>query len=54
MIATDKAEYLRDELEEVRAAWQAWIERWTEYQRVLRHAGYNTYRLDGLPRRGRI
>ena len=46
MIATDKAEYLRDELEEVRAAWQEWIDRWTEYQRVLRHAGYNTYRLD--------
>jgi hypothetical protein len=46
MIATDKASELRDELEEVRAAWQEWIDRWTEYQRTLRHAGYNTYRLD--------
>ena len=46
MITTDKANELRDELEEVRAAWQEWIDRWTEYQRTLRHAGYNTYRLD--------
>ena len=46
MIATDKANELRDELEEVRAAWQEWMDRWTEYQRTLRHAGYNTYRLD--------
>ena len=46
MIATDKASELRDELEEVRAAWQEWIDRWTEFQRTLRHAGYNTYRLD--------
>jgi hypothetical protein len=46
MIATDKANELRDELEEVRAAWQEWTDRWTEYQRTLRHAGYNTYRLD--------
>ena len=41
-----KALEFRDELEEVRAAWQSWIDRWTEYQRTLRHAGYNTYRLD--------
>jgi len=46
MIATDKANELRDELEDVRAAWQEWMDRWTEYQRTLRHAGYNTYRLD--------
>ena len=46
MIATDRANELRDELEEVRAAWQEWIDRWTEYQRSLRHAGYKTYRLD--------
>jgi hypothetical protein len=46
MIATDKALELRDELEEVRAAWQEWMDRWTEYQRTLRHAGYNTCRLD--------
>jgi hypothetical protein len=46
MITTDKANELRDELEEVRAAWQEWTDRWTEYQRTLRHAGYNTYRLD--------
>jgi hypothetical protein len=46
MIATDKASELRDELEEVRAAWQEWTDLWTEYQRTLRHAGYNTYRLD--------
>ena len=46
MIATDKALELRDELEEVRAAWQEWTDRWTEYQRTLRLAGYNTYRLD--------
>ena len=46
MITTDRANELRDELEEVRAAWQEWIDRWTEYQRTLRHAGYNTYRLD--------
>jgi hypothetical protein len=46
MIATDKALELRDELEEVRAAWQEWMDRWTEYQRTLRRAGYNTYRLD--------
>ena len=45
MITTDKANELRDELEEVRAAWQEWTARWTEYQRTLRHAGYNTYRL---------
>jgi hypothetical protein len=45
-ITTDKASELRDELEEVRAAWQEWIDRWTEFQRTLRHAGYNTYRLD--------
>jgi hypothetical protein len=46
MIATDKALELRDELEEVRAAWQEWIDRWTQFQHTLRHAGYNTYRLD--------
>jgi hypothetical protein len=46
MIATDKALELREELEEVRAAWAEWTDRWTEYQRTLRHAGYNTYRLD--------
>ena len=46
MIAPDKANELRDELEEVRAAWQEWTDRWTEYQRTLRHAGYNTFRLD--------
>jgi hypothetical protein len=46
MIATDKASELRDEFEEVRAAWQEWTDLWTEYQRTLRHAGYNTYRLD--------
>lgn len=46
LIDSDRANELRDELEEVRAAWQEWIDRWTEYQRTLRHAGYNTYRLD--------
>jgi hypothetical protein len=46
MIATDRANELRDELEEVRAAWQEWTDRWTGYKRTLRHAGYNTYRLD--------
>ena len=46
MIDSDRANELRDELEEVRAAWQEWTDRWTEYQRTLRHAGYNTYRLD--------
>jgi len=46
MIATDKASELPDELEEVRAAWQEWTDRWAEYQRSLRHAGYSTYRLD--------
>ena len=46
MIATDKALELREELEEVRAAWQEWTVCWTQYQHTLRHAGYNTYRLD--------
>ena len=46
MIIPDKALELRDELEEVRAAWQEWTDRWTQYQSTLRHAGYNTYRLD--------
>ena len=46
LIDSDRANELRDELEEVRAAWQEWIDRWTEFQRTLRHAGYNTYRLD--------
>jgi hypothetical protein len=46
MITADKANELRNELEEVRGEWADWIERWTEYQRTLRHAGYNTFRLD--------
>jgi hypothetical protein len=46
LIDSDRANELRDELEEVRAVWQEWIDRWTEFQRTLRHAGYNTYRLD--------
>jgi hypothetical protein len=45
-IDVDTAQELRDGLEEVREAWQQWTDRWTEYQRTLRHAGYNTYRLD--------
>ena len=46
MITTDRANELRDELEEVRAAWQEWIETWSAFGRTLRHSGYNTYRLD--------
>ena len=46
MIATDKANELRNELEEVRGAWADWVDRWTQYQQTLRHAGYNTFRLD--------
>ena len=46
MITADKADEFRNELEEVRGAWADWIERWTEYQQTLRHAGYNTFRLD--------
>jgi len=45
-IDVDTAQELRDGLEEVREAWQQWTDRWAEYQRTLRHAGYNTYRLD--------
>jgi hypothetical protein len=46
LIDSERANELRDELEEVREAWQNWTDRWTEFQRTLRHAGYNTYRLD--------
>jgi len=45
-IDVDTAQELRDGLEEVREAWREWTDRWTEFQRTLRHAGYNTYRLD--------
>jgi hypothetical protein len=45
-IATERAEELRDELEEVREAWREWTDRWEEFGTSLRHAGYNTYRLD--------
>jgi hypothetical protein len=43
---TETVEELRDELEEVRAAWREWTDRWEEFQASLRCAGYNTYRLD--------
>lgn len=46
MITTEPASELRDGLEEVRAAPQEWTDRWTEYQSSLRHAGYDTCRLD--------
>jgi len=46
MITTDKANELRDELEEVRAAWQEWMDRWSEFQGSLQRAGYDTCRLD--------
>ena len=46
MITTERANDLRNELEEVRGAWADWMERWEEYQRTLRRAGYNTFRLD--------
>lgn len=45
-MTTDKANELRDELEDVREAWREWIETWEAFGRSLRHAGYNTYRLD--------
>jgi hypothetical protein len=45
-MTTDKANELRDELEDVRQAWGEWLETWQGFQRTLRHAGYNTYRID--------
>ena len=42
----DKANELRDELEDVREAWREWTEKWEAFQGTLRHGGYNTYRLD--------
>jgi hypothetical protein len=45
-ITTDKANELRDELEDVREAWREWTEKWEAFQRTLRQGGYNTYRLD--------
>jgi hypothetical protein len=45
-MTTDKASELRDELEDVREAWREWTEKWQVFGRTLRHAGYNTYRLD--------
>jgi hypothetical protein len=42
----DQANELRDELEMTRVAWSDWLERWEDFQRRLRHGGYNTYRLD--------
>jgi len=46
MIDIDTASELRDELEEVREAWQSWTDRWTEFQSSLSRSGYDTYRLD--------
>ena len=45
-IATERAEGLRDELEEVRVTWREWTDRWGEFQTRLRYSGYNTFRLD--------
>jgi hypothetical protein len=45
-MTTDQASALRDELEDVRDAYREWTESWESFQRTLRHAGYNTYRLD--------
>jgi len=45
-MTTEKASELRDELEDVREAWREWTEQWEAFGRTLRHAGYNTYRLD--------
>jgi hypothetical protein len=45
-MTTDQANLLRDELEEARAAWSEWGERWAAFQQTLRRARYNTYRLD--------
>ncbi len=41
-----RADERRDALEDVREAWREWSETWQAFQRTLRHAGYNTYRLD--------
>jgi len=45
-MTTELAGELREELEDVREAWRAWTEQWEAFGRTLRHAGYNTYRLD--------
>jgi hypothetical protein len=45
-MTTEKASELRNELEDVREAWREWTEQWEAFGRTLRHAGYNTYRLD--------
>ena len=45
-MTTDKASELRDELEDVHEAWREWTEQGEAFGRTLRHAGYNTYRLD--------
>jgi hypothetical protein len=45
-MTSDQANALRDELEDVRAAYSEWIETWTAFGRTLRRGGYNTYRLD--------
>ena len=45
-MTAEKASELRDELEDVREAWREWTESWEAFQRTLRHAGYNTHRLD--------
>ena len=37
---------LSNELEAVRETWGEWIDQWETFKNHLRHAGYNTYRLD--------
>jgi hypothetical protein len=42
----DTAQELRDELDEVREAWQSWMDHWSEFQGSLQRAGYDTCRLE--------
>ena len=42
----DTAQELRDELDEVREAWQQWTDRWSEFESTLSRSGYDTCRLD--------
>jgi hypothetical protein len=45
-VTTDQANDLRDELEMTRVAWSDWLERWEDFRRRLRHAGYPMARIE--------